>query len=69
MTTYVDADTKILILPLPESKRKVKIQDTKYDNVQTYGDLFARDEKVQTELEAKQEKVVRFEDKTQEEIS
>jgi hypothetical protein len=30
LTTYVDADTKILILPQPESKRKVKIQDTKY---------------------------------------
>lgn len=25
LTTYIDTDTKILILPLPESKRKVKI--------------------------------------------
>lgn len=25
LTTFVDADTKILLLPLPESKRKVKI--------------------------------------------
>jgi len=25
LTTFVDNDTKILILPLPESKRKVKI--------------------------------------------
>ena len=25
LTAFVDADTKILLLPLPESKRKVKI--------------------------------------------
>ena len=25
LTTFVDADTKILLLPIPESKRKVKI--------------------------------------------
>lgn len=25
LTTFVDADTKILLLPVPESKRKVKI--------------------------------------------
>lgn len=30
LTTFVDSDTKILLLPLPESKRAVKIQDTNY---------------------------------------
>ena len=30
LTAYVDEDTKILILPIPESKRPVKIKDTKY---------------------------------------
>lgn len=38
LTTYVDDETKILILPLPESKRKIKIQDTKY-NFKIYDDL------------------------------
>jgi len=28
---FIDTDTKILLLPLPESKREVKIKDTKYD--------------------------------------
>ncbi len=28
LTTFVDDETKILIMPLPESKRKVRIQDT-----------------------------------------
>ena len=30
LTASVDDDTKIMILPLPESKRATKIQDTKY---------------------------------------
>lgn len=30
MTASVDDETKILILPLPESKRQVKIVDTVY---------------------------------------
>ena len=28
LTAQVDEDTKILLLPLPESKRKTRIQDT-----------------------------------------
>jgi len=30
LTASVDDETKILILPLPESKRQVKVSDTKY---------------------------------------
>ena len=30
LTMFIDADTKILLLPQPESKRNVKIRDTKY---------------------------------------
>ena len=38
LTASVDDDTKIMILPLPESKRATKIQDTKY-LMQTYKDF------------------------------
>ena len=38
MTAYVDQDTNILLMPVPESKRKVKIMDTKY-SLKTIGDL------------------------------
>ena len=31
LTAFVDDDTKILLLPQPESKREVKIKDTKYN--------------------------------------
>lgn len=41
LTTFVDDDTKILILPLPESKRKVRIQDTQYTE-RVYEDLFKK---------------------------
>lgn len=68
LTTFVDADTKILLLPIPESKRKVKIQDTKY-TFKTYGDLLNRSQSLQTELKSREEKNVRFEDKTSEEIA
>ena len=68
LTTFVDADTKILLLPLPESKRKVKIQDTLYD-VKTYGELLARNDAVSSQLAEAEKKNVRFEDKTSEEIS
>ena len=30
LTAFIDDDTKILILPVAESRRQVKIQDTKY---------------------------------------
>lgn len=68
LTTFVDADTKILLLPIPESKRKVKIQDTFY-NVNNYGDLFSRNDDVSFELAEAEKKNTRFEDKTSEEIS
>lgn len=68
MTTFVDADTKILLLPVPESKRKVKIQDTKY-TLSNYGDIFNRNKEIEKTLKEKEEKNVRFEDKTSEEIS
>lgn len=38
LTASVDDETKILVLPLPDSKRKVKVADTNYD-FKTYGDL------------------------------
>lgn len=38
LTASVDDETKILILPLPESKRSVKVADTKYE-AKSYGDL------------------------------
>lgn len=68
LTTFVDADTKILLLPIPESKRKVKIVDTKY-NFSKYGDLLERDHDIEKTLKEKEQRNVRFEDKTQEEIS
>jgi hypothetical protein len=68
LTTFVDADTKILLLPLPESKRPVKIQDTKY-TFNTYGELLAKHEELKKVMKSKEEKNVRFEDKTSEEIS
>ena len=38
LTASVDDETKILVVPVPESKRKVKVMDTRYA-VKTYGDL------------------------------
>ena len=38
LTASVDDDTKILLLPLPESRRTVKIADTKYQ-LNTYASL------------------------------
>ena len=38
LTASVDDETTILILPLPESKRKVKVSETKYE-AKTYGDF------------------------------
>ena len=39
LTASVDDETRILVVPLPESKRKVKVADTKYE-AKTYTDLF-----------------------------
>ena len=49
LTASVDDETKILILPLPESKRKVKVADTKY-GVKSYGDLINKVESMDEEL-------------------
>ena len=38
LTASVDDETKILVLPLPDSKRLVKVADTNY-SFETYGDL------------------------------
>ena len=40
LTASVDDETRILILPQPESKRKVKVSDTKYE-AKTYQDLLS----------------------------
>ena len=53
-------------MPLPESKRLVKIQDTLY-NLKTYAELFKKNDEVYNSL-TEQPEVVRFEDKTPEEI-
>lgn len=45
LTASVDDDTKILVLPIPESKREVKIAETNYA-FQTYGDLFDKASKI-----------------------
>jgi len=41
LTAFIDSESKILILPLPEYKRKVKIADTKYQ-LATYKDLLEK---------------------------
>lgn len=40
LTASVDDETKILVVPVPESKRSVKVADTRYE-AKTYGDLMA----------------------------
>lgn len=40
LTAYLDEDTKILLLPKLDSKRKVKVMDTFYQ-LKTYQDLIA----------------------------
>jgi len=69
LTAQVDDDTRILVLPLPESKRPVKIADTAYKS-RTYLDLFSRTKQMeeQLQLQSKSEPV-RFEDKTEEEVA
>ena len=69
LTAFVDMETKILLLPKPESKRTIKIKDTAY-TFNTIGDLVARRDEIEDELaapiDAKESK--RFEDKTAEEL-
>ena len=66
---FIDTDTKILLLPLPESKREVKIKDTKYQ-FKYAKDVLDKDEAICLSLksENKSEENKRFEDKTKEEI-
>lgn len=40
LTAFIDADTKILLLPMPESKRTTKVKDTAY-SFQKVADLMA----------------------------
>ena len=68
LTASIDDDTKILILPLPESKRSIKIVDTKYD-IETYEDLMRVQEQALNTLKLEKEVVKRFADKTAEEIN
>jgi len=70
LTAYVDDETKILLLPVPESKRKTKIMETFY-SLKTVNDLFALKTRIEKQLTPSEEslEVKRYEDKTQEEIS
>jgi len=64
LTAYLDEDTKILLLPKLDSKRKVRVVDTKYE-LETYEDLM----KVGVEeVVEEKESAKRFEDKTEEEV-
>jgi len=38
LTASIDDETRILVIPIPESKRRTKIADTKY-TLKTNGDL------------------------------
>jgi len=66
----VDDETKILVVPLPESKRAVKVVDTKYD-AKTYGDLLKSIGSAEESLSPEEEggsSAKRYDDKTEEEL-
>tara|TARA_B110000305_G_C19325678_1_gene581256 strand:+ start:408 stop:770 length:363 start_codon:yes stop_codon:yes gene_type:complete len=68
LTAFVDQETNILLLPVPETKRKVKIMDTKY-SLSTIKDLLDLSQKIEDDLQVRKNKEnKRFEDKTTEEI-
>lgn len=67
MTASIDDETKILILPQPESKRSVKIIDTTY-TLDTYGDLLKAEKDAMDRLQIEKEVVKRYADKTKEEL-
>jgi hypothetical protein len=67
LTASIDDETKILILPLPESKRSVKIIDTTY-TLDTYGDLLKAEKDAMDRLQIEKEVVKRYADKTKEEL-
>ena len=68
LTASVDDETRILVVPLPESKRKVKVADTKY-NAKTYTELYnlimSAEEQLSPETDGSAK---RFDDKTEEEL-
>jgi len=70
LSAYVDEDTKILLLPLPESKREVKIKDTAY-SFQKISDLLDRKTTIETALTANPEAIApkKYEDMTREELN
>ena len=68
LTASVDDSTKILILPQPESKRVVKINDTVY-RTNTYETLQSRVSEIESTLKVAKQEVKRYEDKTQDEIN
>ena len=53
LTSFVDFETKIILLPLPESKREVKIKDTKY-TFSSIGDLLDKKAKIEHQLTYKE---------------
>jgi hypothetical protein len=67
MTAAVDDDTKILILPLPESKREVKIAQTKYVT-ETIEQLIQKSEEIRSSLQSGSKEIKRFQDMTQDEM-
>lgn len=69
LTSFVDFETKIILLPIPESKREVKIKDTKY-TLESIGDLLEKKDKIENQLILKEQEKEnkRYEDKTEEEI-
>lgn len=68
LTAFVDQETNILLLPVPESKRKVKIMDTKY-GLSMIKDLLDMSQAIEDDLQVRKNKTnKRFEDKTVEEI-
>lgn len=70
LTMFIDTDTKILLLPMAESKRKIKIRDTKYD-FQSIHDLIECSDKIHSDLtiQSAPEQQKRYEDKTTDEIN
>ncbi len=57
-----------MILPVPESKRTVKVTDTKYE-AKSYGDLVTQINDINGSLSKSQKKEAkRFEDKTEDEM-
>lgn len=70
LTASVDDETKILILPLPESKRNVKVIETKYE-AKSYNDLVNTIDSIQESLtvsKTDQTSPKRYEDKTEDEM-